>query len=236
LLPSGGNGLRLLPSTVGAGRVCLERIVDNRHIPYINAIIAADIKGKAKFTMLCLIDSMDFDTRETYIGQTALAKKMGSSYDAAKDGIDLCQELKLIEFVGFHPIHPGSVKATNTYRILIQPLGGTVRDLPTVEDSTVGKKPTVGKSPGNHIQNGGGVDGRGGGKGSNAVEEPHTYTHTNASTQSKAADDTETDQPLKTKKFSDEEIRTLVSVFCWAAELDTSTDSPVDEGCRTIPY
>ncbi len=89
--------------------------------------------------------------------------------------IDLCQELKLIEFVGFHPIHPGSVKATNTYRILIQPLGGTVRDLPTVEDSTVGKKPTVGKSPGNHIQNGGGVDGRGGGKGSNAVEEPHTY-------------------------------------------------------------
>jgi hypothetical protein len=135
--------------------------MDNRHIPYLNAIIAADIKGKAKFTLVFLIDSMDFDTRETYIGQTALCQKMGVSYDAAADGLDLLEKLNFIKTVGIRPIHPGSNKATTVYRILLEPVG--VGNLPTVGDLPKGDLPTVGKLPSNHKQSGFAIEGLCGG-------------------------------------------------------------------------
>jgi len=209
--------------------------MDNRHIPYLNAIIAADIHGRAKLTLTMLIDSMDFDTHQTYIGQTALAKKMGVSYSAAAEGIDLLQELKLIEFVGFHPIHPGSAKATNAYRIVIQPLEDTVGDSATVGDSTIGKKPTVVDLPNNHIQSNGGSDSWGGGKGSNGVERAHTYTHTDALAHN-TKNDTETDQTHGS--WSEEEIKVLVSIFSFATDAQlgalASSEKFVSEGTAAL--
>jgi hypothetical protein len=203
--------------------------VDNRHLPYLNAILAADIKGKAKFTLTFLIDTMDFDTRETYIGQTALAEKMGVSYDSAAAGLDLLEDLKLIKTVGIQPTHPGSMKATTRYRILLEPLPEitdqlTLGKLPMNGDSTVGKKPTVGKRPSNHIQSVVTPNGRGVSEASNAVEK--THTHTDAV--SARPEQTEPDQTPR-PRVSDEEIRTLVSIFFNLTEVE-ATGSDVAEG------
>jgi hypothetical protein len=199
--------------------------VDNRHLPYINAILVADIKGKAKFTLMFLIDSMDFQTRETYIGQTALAKKMGVSYDSAADGLDLLEDLKLIETIGIRPTHPGSSKATTVYRVLLQPVAEGVGDLPTVGDSTVGKKPTVGKFPSNHIQSTEGVDLRGGGKNSNGVST--THTHTDAFDEQINSDRTDRS---RTPRLSGDEIKILAAIWKYATKMD---DPKCEESLRS---
>lgn len=181
---------------------------DNRHIPYLNAIVAADIKGKAKYTLTMLIDSMDFDTCETYIGQTALAKKMGVSYDAAADGLDLLEDLKLIRMVGTRPIHPGSLKATSVYRILLEPVG-TVGFLPMV---TIGKKPMVGNSPSNHIQSAVGVGSGFSAKQSVEASTTHTYTHTDSLDETPYGEDQDQNQQHP-PRFSEEEIGILRTLF-----------------------
>jgi len=185
--------------------------MDNRHIPYLNAIIAADIHGRAKLTLTMLIDSMDFDTRQTYIGQKALAKKMGTSYEAAKNGIDLLEKLKLIEFLGMRQIHPGTGEATQVFQILLKP----VQVVNEVEGKLPGglgvNHPVRGKLPDNHIQSNGGSDNRGVVRVTNGVERTHTYTDALAHGNTER---TGTDQ---NPALSDDEIEALGQVWSYAS-------------------
>jgi hypothetical protein len=52
-------------------------------------------------------------------------------YDAAAAGLDLLEDLKLIETIGIRPVKPGSEMATTVYRVLLEPVGDPIGNLPT---------------------------------------------------------------------------------------------------------
>jgi hypothetical protein len=91
-------------------------------INHYNAILEADIPCYPKMALLVLVKNMDFNTKQTYIGQKRIAKQMGASYRTARRAVDELEEQRLIKFLGMRQIHPGTADSTQIFEILIKPL------------------------------------------------------------------------------------------------------------------
>jgi hypothetical protein len=194
--------------------------VGNPVINYYNAVLEADIPCYPKTALLVLVKNMDYNTRQTYIGQKNIAKQMGASYNTARRALDaLEKEHKLIKLVGMHLIHPGSADATQIFEVLVKPVPS--EDTSTLLGDTPvpsgGTSTLIGRQS---IQRGFSTERRGVSEISNAVEKVHTYTHTSNSPQQNY---TETDQKQK-PRFTDEEGITLVKIF------EFLTDKPSENG------
>jgi hypothetical protein len=96
--------------------------VGNPVINYYNALLEADIPCYPKMALLVLIKNMDYNTRQTYIGQKKIAAQMGASYRTARRAVDELEERRLINFLGMRQIHPGTADSTQIFEILIKPL------------------------------------------------------------------------------------------------------------------
>jgi hypothetical protein len=203
--------------------------VGNPVINYYNAVLEADIPCYPKTALLVLVKNMDYNTRQTYIGQKKIAKQMGASYNTARRALDaLEKEHKLIKLVGMHLIHPGSADGTQIFEVLIEPLPseGTSTLLgdnpapPQVTSTLIGRQ---------SIQRGVvSPDSRGVSEISNAIDKPHTYTHTHSDAlDSKQEDYTEIDQN-QTPRFTDEEGAILVKIF------EFLTDKPSEDGYASL--
>ncbi len=153
----------------------------NPVINYYNAVLEADIPCYPKTALLVLIKNMDYNTRQTYVGTTKIAKKMGASYNTARRALDaLEKEHKLIKFAGMHLIHPGSADATQIFEVLIKPVPS--EDASTLSGYNSPPSPATTTLRGRQsIQSGASTDSGVDLSGVDVVSrDTHTYTHSDA--------------------------------------------------------
>jgi hypothetical protein len=186
-------------------------------INYYNAILEADIPCYPKTTLLVLVKNMDFNTKQTYIGQKGIAKQMGASYRTARRAVDELEERGLIKFLGMRQIHPGTADSTQIFEILIKPLETDERRYPhglpvasqaspdrsnglpvaREADNLYSGVERVGSSPEGKLS---------------GADIPGTVLYRDDDDKSKTTDKTEKSNPVQ-GRYSDEEIADLVTLW-----------------------
>jgi hypothetical protein len=143
---------------------------------------------------------------------------MGASYRTARRAVDELEEQRLIKFLGMRQIHPGTADSTQIFEILIKPLETDEHQYPhglPVASQATPNRPNglpVAREADNLYSSVERVGSSPEGKLSGAAI-PGTVLYRDDDDKSKTTDKTEKSNPVQGQRFSNEEIKDLVTLW-----------------------